>query len=114
MVNAQVKKVVYKIIYPNGKIYVGRDVTNNINYMGSADARLIAMDFDEESRRDFTVRKIILWESDCATLKEVNQVELRFIHELQSNNPEIGYNRWPRFKRQKTFEEGTSQGESPQ
>jgi len=29
-------KVVYKITYPNGKIYVGQDLTNSINYFGSA------------------------------------------------------------------------------
>jgi hypothetical protein len=28
--------VVYKITYPNGKIYVGQDVTDSINYFGSA------------------------------------------------------------------------------
>ena len=38
-------KVVYKITYPNGKIYVGMDVTDSINYFGSADSRLIASDF---------------------------------------------------------------------
>jgi hypothetical protein len=25
-------KVIYKITYPNGKIYVGQDVTDSINY----------------------------------------------------------------------------------
>jgi hypothetical protein len=29
-------KVIYKITYPNGKIYVGQDVTDSINYFGSA------------------------------------------------------------------------------
>ena len=26
--------VIYKITYPNGKIYVGQDVTNSIGYFG--------------------------------------------------------------------------------
>jgi len=26
----------YKIIYPNGKIYVGQDRTDTLNYFGSA------------------------------------------------------------------------------
>ena len=30
-------KVVYKITYPNGKIYIGKDLTDIINYFGSAD-----------------------------------------------------------------------------
>lgn len=39
------KKVVYKITYPNGKIYVGQDVTDSINYFGSVDSKLLAVDF---------------------------------------------------------------------
>ena len=31
-------KVIYKITYPNGKIYVGKDLTASINYFGSADS----------------------------------------------------------------------------
>lgn len=29
-------KVVYKITYPNNKIYIGKDLTDSINYFGSA------------------------------------------------------------------------------
>ena len=28
--------VIYRITYPNGKIYIGQDRTNSINYFGSA------------------------------------------------------------------------------
>jgi hypothetical protein len=41
-------KVIYKITYPNGKIYVGIDVTDTINYLGSGDRRLIERDFTRE------------------------------------------------------------------
>ena len=41
-------KVIYKITYPNGKIYVGKDLTGTLNYFGSADSRLIANDFTPE------------------------------------------------------------------
>lgn len=44
-------KVIYKITYPNGKIYVGKDLTNSINYFGSADARLIEKDVSWEERQ---------------------------------------------------------------
>ena len=87
---------VYKITYPNGKIYVGKDMTDSINYFGSADSTVIEKDFTVEDRLDFTVRKQILWQSDSAPESEVNQVELAFIRELNSNDPDIGYNRWPR------------------
>lgn len=34
-------KVIYKITYPNGKNYIGKDLTNSINYFGSASNELI-------------------------------------------------------------------------
>lgn len=40
--------VIYKITYPNGKIYIGQDRTNSINYFGSASSALIARDFTPE------------------------------------------------------------------
>ena len=91
-------KVIYKITYPNGKIYVGKDLTGTLNYFGSADSKLIERDFTAEQMRDFTVRKQILWESEAAGDKEVNLKEVELIKELKSNNPSIGYNQWPKFK----------------
>lgn len=90
-------KVIYKITYPNGKIYVGKDLTDSINYFGSANDDLIAHDFTREQRRDFTVRKEILWESAEASDAEVNAQETRFIRQFKANDPAIGYNRWPKF-----------------
>lgn len=91
-------KVIYKITYPNGKIYIGQDVTDSINYFGSASNELITKDFTREQRRDFTVRKEILWESESATNKEVNEKEVEYILTLGANNPAIGYNQRPKFK----------------
>lgn len=34
-------KLIYKITYPNGKIYIGKDLTGSINYFGSASSELI-------------------------------------------------------------------------
>jgi hypothetical protein len=89
-------KVIYRITYPNGKIYVGKDLTGSINYFGSADRRLIERDFTPEQRRDFTIRREILWESETATDAEVSEHEVAFIRSLRSNDPAIGYNRWPK------------------
>jgi hypothetical protein len=36
--------VIYKITYPNGKIYIGQDRTDSIAYFGSPDSDLIAKD----------------------------------------------------------------------
>ena len=91
-------KVVYRITYPNGKIYVGKDLTGTANYFGSADSRVIEQDFTIEERADFTIRKEIIWQSDTATDREVGQREVQLIRELSSNDPEVGYNRWPPFR----------------
>jgi hypothetical protein len=90
-------KVIYKITYPNGKIYVGMDLTDTLNYFGSVDSKLIERDFTREQRRDLTIRKEILWESDSASDAEVRRMEVEFIRQLRSNDPTIGYNQWPRF-----------------
>ena len=90
-------KVIYKITYPNNKIYVGKDLTDTINYFGSANSKFIENDFTREQRRDFTIRREILWESETASDSEVNQKEVEFIVALRSNDPAIGYNRWPKF-----------------
>lgn len=89
-------KVIYKITYPNGKIYIGKDLTDSINYFGSAESKLIEKDFTKEQRRNFTVRKEILWESDTASDKEVNQKEVEYINLFKSNYPAVGYNQWPK------------------
>ena len=90
--------VIYKITYPNGKVYVGQDRTDSINYFGSADSGLIANDFTRETRT-FTITREILWESETATLAELTQKETEFILALRSNDPSVGYNRWPKLKR---------------
>ena len=90
--------VVYRISYPNGKIYVGQDRTNSINYFGSASDELIARDFTHKERRSFTVTRDILWESVTASRAEVTREEVKFILLLRSNDPTIGYNRWPQLK----------------
>jgi hypothetical protein len=91
-------KVIYRITYPNGKIYIGKDLTDSINYFGSASHALIAADFTREQRRDFTIRREILWESETATGVEVNQKEVEYIIAFRSNDPAVGYNRWPKPK----------------
>lgn len=91
-------RVIYKITYPNGKIYIGKDLTDSINYFGSADNKIIEKDFTKEQRRDFTIRKEILWESETASDNEVNLKEIEYINTFKSNEPDIGYNQWPKFK----------------
>lgn len=93
-------KVIYKITYPNGKIYIGKDLTGTLNYFGSSNSNLIERDFTDDEILDFTIKKQILWKSDTATDKEVNQREIEFIKLYSSNDPSKGYNRWPKYKKE--------------
>jgi hypothetical protein len=52
-----------------------------------------------EQRRDFTIRREILWESETATPAEVSVKEVEFIRALRANDPAIGYNEWPKWKK---------------
>lgn len=85
-------KFVYKITYPNGKIYIGMDLTDSIKYFGSASSKLIAKDFTRSQRMSFAVRKDILWQSETASDSEVRRKEIETIRLNRSNEPEIGYN----------------------
>jgi hypothetical protein len=89
-------KVVYKITYPNGKIYVGKDLTNDINYFGSANASIIEKDFSIEQRKSFVIKREILFESFDD--KEINKKEVELIRFFRSNDLVVGYNKWPSFK----------------
>lgn len=90
-------KVIYKITYPNGKIYIGQDLTDSINYFGSASSKLITQDFTREQRQKFIIQKETLWESEMASNQEVNAKEIEYIHTFKSNNPNIGYNQRPKL-----------------
>ncbi len=93
-------KVIYKITYPNGKIYIGQDLPETLNYFGSADSRLIEQDYTREQRQDFTIRKEILLEfPDSTDNSEIYRHEIALIVEYGSNDPSKGYNRAPKFRK---------------
>ena len=75
------RKQIYKITYPNGKIYVGMDLIGMLLNVGSPSARdRIAADLDAH-RLDVRLRKEILWESETATDDEVRAMEVKLIRE---------------------------------
>jgi hypothetical protein len=85
--------VIYKITFPNGKIYIGKDIGakgHSLRYFGSWNDEAVAKDFSDEALRDFTLRKEILFESEDKN--EVSKKEGEFILAHQSNDPLIGYN----------------------
>jgi hypothetical protein len=94
-------KQVYKITYPTGKIYIGKDSVGSYRYFGSPDIETVNADFmslPKQQRSDYTVRKQILWESDTASEEELSAMEIKCIREHKSNDPKFGYNRFPPYK----------------
>jgi len=94
------KFVVYKITFPNGKIYVGQDHSmdgHSMRYFGSWNNLLVEADFTKAELSNFTVTKEILFESD--DLSGIYEMETTFIRELKSNDPLIGCNRTHRSRR---------------
>ena len=51
-------------------------------------------DFTKEELLSLTIKKDILLES--TDKNEINKKEAIYIREHQSNDPNIGYNRWPK------------------
>jgi len=93
-------KVIYKITYPNGKIYVGQDTTDSLmTYFGSGNPDYINEDPTLKELKDFTIRKEILWESETVTPQELKQKEDDFIVSLGANDPNKGYNLRPKFEK---------------
>jgi hypothetical protein len=94
-------KQVYKITYPTGKIYIGKQSYASARYMGTPDIDIVNRDFaglPDEMRRDYTIRKEILWESETATDAELSAKEVEMIRLHRSNDPAIGYNQWPKLR----------------
>jgi len=92
-------KVIYKITYPNGKIYVGKDSTgNSLLYFGSPNREYIEKDFTWEELQDITLRKEILFSSEDISESDLSKKESELIVQFGSNNPAKGYNILPKFK----------------
>jgi len=91
-------KVIYKITYPNGKIYVGKDSTGDIlRYFGSPDREYLEKDFTWEQQQDITIRKKIIFYSEDISESELTKKENEFIVKCCANNPDKGYNLLPKF-----------------
>ncbi|MFO7808357.1 GIY-YIG nuclease family protein [Guyparkeria sp.] len=94
-------KQIYRITPPTGKTYIGKDSIGSYRYYGSPDINVVNADFarpPETTRRTDRIRKEIPWESPNCTESELSTQEVEFIRKFESNNPAIGYNRWPKFQ----------------
>jgi hypothetical protein len=94
-------KQIYRITYlVTGKIYIGKLAYESFRYFVSPSKNVVDEDFRKlpiEQQKDYSVRKEILWESATCTDSELSVKEIEYIKMYQSNNPSIGYNRWPKF-----------------
>jgi hypothetical protein len=93
---------VFKITFPNGKIYVGSDTAltarlDYFKYFGSPSTakREMLADLKEflTKEKTYTLKKDILYSAENVTVGEVLKIEHKFIKLLDSKNPSIGYNR---------------------
>jgi hypothetical protein len=86
--------VVYRVTFPNGKIYIGKDIGrggHSLRHFGSWDNLSVEADFTVNELRDFSLRKEILFESSDPD--EVSRKDSELIVSHRSNDPEVGYNR---------------------
>jgi hypothetical protein len=91
-------KVIYKITYPNGKIYIGKDSTgDNLRYWGSPDREYLEIDFSFENQKDITLRKELLFSDNDISESELLKLKVEFIEKFGSNNPLKGYNIVPNY-----------------
>ena len=91
--------VVYKITFPNGKIYIGKDIGfggHSVRYFGIWDRALVERDFSKADLRDFKLRKEIVFDSNDKL--EVGRKEMELIVQLGANDPLKGHDRVPKVK----------------
>ena len=86
------RRVVFKLTFPNGKIFVGSDLQDRVTYFGNVDPELVARDMTPRQRNDVVLRREVIWESDTATAEEVATVEAAYIRALGADDPAMGYN----------------------
>ena len=88
---------VYKITYPNGKIYVGMDFSQIAcpwGYVGSSYNKRLFEDCEKwrETDRSWNIKQEILFQSKTCTKEELRKIEHEKIKEYKATDPAIGYN----------------------
>jgi predicted RNase H-like nuclease len=88
-------KQIFKITYPTGKIYIGKDTDGRCDDFGSPNQLALQTNFDalpKSSQTQYNITKEILWESYDCSGQTLASKHLELIHAHQSNQPHIGYN----------------------
>lgn len=79
--------IVYKTINKiNGKIYIGQDSHNNPKYLGSG---VVLNNAIKKYGKENFIKEILC---ECKTKEELNEREIYYIKQLNSQNKKVGYN----------------------
>jgi len=73
-------KVIYKITYPKGKIYIGQDITDTLNYFGSANSKLIEQDFTRQREFANSIELTLFTSSHCSGLSHAKKIKPLSMH----------------------------------
>jgi hypothetical protein len=92
---------IHKFTYPNGKIYIGRDMLCPIQ--AAAGDQVLG----------YNIQKETLWEATSAHSSEVRRRQTDFILQYHANDPVVGYNRWPRLVRDRFLATRIAGGQDP-
>jgi hypothetical protein len=93
---------VFKITFPNGKIYIGSDTARTarldfFKYFGSPlkakDEMLSDLGEFLSGKEAYVLKKDILHAQNNVRMGDILQVEQQFIKALNAKDPNIGYNR---------------------
>ena len=93
---------VFKITFPNGKIYVGSDTASTarldyFKYFGSpqkAKSKMLnEMGEYLDGTRTYSLKKEILHAEENVRVGDILQIEQKFIKVLNAKDPRVGYNR---------------------
>jgi hypothetical protein len=94
----QIVKWIYKVTYPNRRFTLAWILPGHSGISAPWTARGWKRTVRPSNGATLPIRRQILWESEDATDATVRQKEIEFIRELRSNDPAIGYSRWPKLK----------------
>lgn len=84
---------IYKTTFPNGKIYIGSDITDSVKYLGSPKCEeLILKEHSLYTGLKLNFEKEILIYFEKIDRKELLKIESEYIQKFKSNDSKIGYN----------------------
>ena len=83
-------KQIYKITYPNNKIYIGKDLTGTLTYFGSVDSKYVEIDFNNDGTINFNEFIAAATEKNLILSEETLEKAFKFANSFDINsNPTL-------------------------